>query len=393
MEAIDRIRKAHIKIMNHKKACVYAGVLACGKVEVTTEVPTAATNGWDVKYNPEFIKQHMATDEELRFLVLHEATHKAYRHLHTWQDLHDEDPHLANVAADYFVNGALVDMDAGEGFIKMPKLGIQPDPKYRGWSVKQIFEDLKQQQKEKGGQGGDEDGDGFDGHEWGEAKPGDEQAQKEAEARGQEIARAIRQGEILRRKLAGKGSGVADGVFGDLLAPKVDWRKALREFVQELCQGHDESSWRKLNRRYLSDDIYMPGWSGVTMTELVIGFDTSGSCFGGAEMTRFVSEIATIIEQVKPSKCHVVYWDTAVVGHQVFEGGQFAVQDLKPQGGGGTDGSVLFKYLKEKRITPQAIVQFTDGYVGDWGQTNVPTLWAITTNMVAPFGTTIQIDI
>ena len=150
MEVFDRIRKAHIAIMQHKKACVYAGVLACGKVEVTTDVPTAATNGWDVRYNPEFIKQHMSTDPELRFLVLHEATHKAFRHLHTWQDLHEEDPQLANVAADYFVNLALQDMDEGEGFIKMPKLGIQPEPKYRGWSVKQIFEDLKKEQEEGG---------------------------------------------------------------------------------------------------------------------------------------------------------------------------------------------------------------------------------------------------
>jgi len=129
------------------------------------------------------------------------------------------------------------------------------------------------------------------------------------------------------------------------------------------------------------------------MTELVIGFDTSGSCFGTDEMTRFVSEITTIIEQVKPSKVHVIYWDTAVAGHQTFEDGQFAVQDLKPKGGGGTDGSVLFDYIKEKRMTPQAIVQFTDGYVGDWGSTTVPTLWAITSDMVAPFGTTIHIEI
>lgn len=390
MEVIDRIRKAHIAIMQHKKACVYAGVLACGKVEVTTDVPTAATNGWDVRYNPEFIKAHMSTDPELRFLVLHEATHKAFRHLHTWQDLHEEDPQLANVAADYFVNLALQDMDEGEGFIKMPKLGIQPEPKYRGWSVKQIFEDLKKEQEE-GGQGGE--GDGMDSHDWDDAKSGDEQAQKEAEARGQEIARAIRQGEILRRKLAGKGTGMADGVFGELLAPKVDWRKVLREFVQETCQGRDESSWRRPNRRYIADDIYMPSMVGVTMTELVIGFDTSGSCFGTDEMTRFVSEIATIIEQVNPSKVHVIYWDTSVVGHQTFEGGQFAVQDLKPQGGGGTDGAVLFDYLKKERITPQAIVQFTDGYVGDWGNTTVPTLWAITSHMVAPFGSTIHIEI
>jgi predicted metal-dependent peptidase len=393
MEPIDRIRKAHIAIMQHKKACAFAGILACGKVDITTDVPTAATNGWDVAYNPNFMKQHLSTDPELRFVVLHEAVHKGYRHLHTWQDLHDEDPQLANIAADYFVNLSLEDMDAGEGFIRMPKVGVKPDAKYRGWSVKQIFEDLKKNPPPEGG-GGDGGGDGgLDSHDWADAKDGGEEAKKAAQAQAQEIERAIRQGEMLRQKVAGKGSGGADGVFGEILAPKVDWRKALREFIQETCQGRDESTWRKPNRRFLADDVYMPSMQGITMTELVVGFDTSGSVFGSDEMTRFVSEIKTIIEQVAPAKTHVIYWDTQVVGHQTFEAGQFAVQDLKPQGGGGTDGSVLFDYLREKRITPQAIVQFTDGYVGDWGQTNVPTLWAITTDIKAPFGTTVHLDV
>jgi hypothetical protein len=129
------------------------------------------------------------------------------------------------------------------------------------------------------------------------------------------------------------------------------------------------------------------------MTELVIGFDTSGSIFGGVEMDMFASEIKTIIEDIKPTKVHVIYWDTAVAGHQTFEEGQFAVQNMKPKGGGGTDGSVLFDYLRDKRITPQAIVQFTDGYVGDWGKTDVPTLWAVSSDLVAPFGTTVRIEV
>jgi hypothetical protein len=54
---------------------------------------------------------------------------------------------------------------------------------------------------------------------------------------------------------------------------------------------------------------------------------------------------------------------------------------------------VLFNYLRKKRITPQAIVQFTDGYVGDWGRSDVPTLWAVTSDIKAPFGTTIQLEV
>ena len=383
----DRIKKSHIAIMQHKVFCAYSGILACGKVYVNDEVSTAATNGWDVKYNPSFIEQHMKSDPELRFLILHESQHKAYRHLQVWQALHEEDAQLANIAADHFVNLSLVDMDNGEGFIKMPSVGIQPDPKYRGWSVKQIFEDLK---ANGDGQGSGGDGEGMDEHDWENATSGDPTTDQE---KANEIQRAIRQGEIVRRKMAGKGAGNEDGVFGDLIQPKIDWKKVLREFITETCAGRDESSWRKPNRRFLSYDVYMPSMVGTTMTELVIGFDTSGSCFGGTEMTAFVSNIKTIIEDVKPTKVHVIYWDTEVAGHQTFEEGQFAVQNLQPKGGGGTDGAVLFDYLRDNNINPQAIVQFTDGYVGDWGKTDVPTLWAVTSDLKAPFGTTIQVEV
>ena len=389
MNVSDRIKRAHIAIMQHKKFCAYSGVIACGKVVVDDSVPTAATDGWDVRYNPAFVEANMSTDPELRFLVLHEATHKAYRHMTVWQKLHEEDARLANIAADYFVNLHLQDTDAGEGFIKMPKLGIQPNEKYRGWSVAMIFEDLKQQQDPEDGSN---DGGGMDEHDWDGNEAQGNPAQEQEQAN--EIQRAIRQGEILRKKLAGKGSGNDDGMFGDLLNPKVDWRKLLREFVTEYCAGRDESSWRKPNRRFLSQDIYMPSMVGTTITRLVVGMDTSGSVFNSPEMDQFAAELTRIIEDVKPQKIDVIYWDDRVTGHQTFEDGQFAIGNLKPKGGGGTDGSVLFNYLRDKNIRPDAIVQFTDGYVGDWGQTDVPTLWGITSaSITAPFGTSVHVEV
>jgi predicted metal-dependent peptidase len=392
MNVADRVKRAHISIMQHKKFCAFSGILACGKVTVSDVVPTAATDGWNVVYNPKFVEANMPTDPELRFLVLHEATHKAYRHMVTWRKLHEENAMLANVAADHFVNLHLQDTDAGEGFIKMPKLGIQPDPKYRGWSVAMIYQDLKKQleQQQQQPQGGD--GEGMDEHDWDSNEANGDPAKEQAQA--DEIQRAIRQGEIMRKKMAGKGAGSEDGVFGDLMAPKIDWRKLLREFVTEYCAGRDESSWRKPNRRYLSQDIYMPTMVGTTITRLVVGIDTSGSIWGSPEMDQFAAELRKIVEDVKPQLLDVIYWDTEVAGHQTFEDGQFAIQNLKPKGGGGTDGSVLFKYLSENQIKPDAIVQLTDGYVGDWGSTDVPTLWGITTNGIsAPFGTSVHIEV
>ena len=371
MNSSDRIKKAHVSIMQHKKFCVFSGLLACGKVTVTEDIPTACTDGWNVQYNPAFVDG--LKDSELRFLVLHEAL---------WKSLWAIDARLANIAADHFNNLSLVDLDAGEGFITMLKVGVQPDPQYRGMSVSMIFDNLKQDPPPK------DEGSSMDEHDW---ESGSAPSEAEQEAQGKEIDRAMRQGEIMRSKLQGKGSKGQSGVFGDLLTPVVDWRKVLRDFITETCAGRDESTWRKPNRRYIGDDVYMPSMMSNTMRELVVGFDTSGSCFGGADMARFVSEIKVIIEDVKPSKCRIIYWDTEVRGEQVFEDGLFEVQNLKPRGGGGTDGSVLFDYLRDKQISPDAIVQFSDGYVGSFGTSSWPTLWALTTNISSPYGTTIHL--
>lgn len=384
MNQLERIRKQHVKIMAHKKWCAYGPLVAAGKTTCDSDIPTAATNGIDKKYNPTFAAS--LTDEELRFVILHEATHVAYLHLDVWQDLWNQNPTLTNIAADHFVNLSLVDGDAGEGFIKMPSVGIQPEPEYRGLSVKQIYNRLLEDGED--GQGGG--GGGIDEHEWEDAQGRDA---TEQEKLADEVGRLLRQGEITRRSRSKDGSGNEHGVFGDLLNPKVDWRAVLRQFIQDLCAGKDESSWRKPNRRYLANDVYMPSLQGVTMGPLIIGFDTSGSCFGSDYMTRFVTEITTIIEQVQPSKVTVVYWDTQVVGHQDFENGQFAVANLKPKGGGGTRGDVLFNWIREQKLKPQAVVQFTDGEVGSWGSSDIPTLWCIAGDAKAPWGTTINIEV
>ena len=389
MTPIDRIKKAHVSIMRHKRFCAFSGVLACGETTIDDTIPTACTNGWDKRYNSTFVSTVLVDDKCLRFVVLHEAMHASYKHLTLWRALWKEDKELTNIAADHFVNLALQDMDKGEGFITMPAVGVQPEAKYRGWSVNQIFDDLKEQQEQGSGEG-DGQGGGIDEHDWENA--GQKDAKTQA-AQAQEIDRALRQGEALARK-RGEGAGNSDGVLGDLLKPQVDWREKLREFVQQTCQGHDESTWRKPNRRYLTQDIYMPSMHSETMGELVIGFDTSGSCFGGSVITRFASEIAAIVGAVRPEKTRVVYWDYNVQLEQVFEHGEFSMSNLTPRGGGGTDGSVLAEYLKEKHITPQAIVQFTDGYVGSWGDEIAPTLWAITENHIrAPFGQTLHINV
>ena len=95
--------------MRSKQFCMFAGVLSVGKVNFTDDIPTAATNGRDVMYNTDFIKT--LDDKELNFVVLHEALHKVYQHMHLWKKLWKENPMLANMAADYVVNYAIYEAD------------------------------------------------------------------------------------------------------------------------------------------------------------------------------------------------------------------------------------------------------------------------------------------
>lgn len=392
MTPMDKLKKAKVSILRHPRFCAFSGVISCGKTTIDPDLnpPTAATNGFDYRFHPTFVDS--LTEPQLRLLILHEAVHAAGKHLTMWRRLWERDRRLTNVAADHFVNLALMDMDKGEGFLAMPKEGIQPEPKYRGWNIEQIFNDLMQKSKQGKGKGqGSGGGDGgMDSHDWEAAQDVPKEVQ---EARAQEIDRALRQGEMLAKK-RGNGAGNSDSVIGELLKPKVDWREQLREFVQQQCAGRDESTWRRPNRRYLGDNVYMPSSISESVGPLVIGFDTSGSCFDSGTVTRFVSELQAIVDTVSPEAVRVVCWDWEVRTDQTFDQGQFDVPGLKIRGGGGTSGHVLFDHLRKTEARPAAVIQLTDGEVGDFGHYDVPTLWVITNPRInAPWGQTVHLEV
>ncbi|MET9599982.1 MULTISPECIES: DUF2201 family putative metallopeptidase [unclassified Streptomyces] len=71
-------------------------------------------------------------DEEWRFILAHEMLHAALRH---GERCGARDPYLHNVAADYVVNGWLVEMGVGE----MPE-GLLYDPELKDLSVEEVYD-------------------------------------------------------------------------------------------------------------------------------------------------------------------------------------------------------------------------------------------------------------
>jgi predicted metal-dependent peptidase len=378
----QRVTKSHIAIMRSKQFCMFAGVLSVGKVNFTDELPTAATNGRDVMYNPDFVKT--LDDKELNFVVLHEALHKAYQHMHMWKKLWKQNPMLANMAADYVVNYAIHEADEHGEIAKRPDSALF-DMKYKGMTTKQIFELLKKEQEQNGGDGQA----GHDSHDW---EGSESMSEEEVKETAKQIDQALRQGEIIR----GKMQGNKNRSVSEILEPKVNWREQLRDFVNATCKNKDKTSWKRPHKRFIGHDIYMPSMIGEAIGQIVIGIDTSGS-IGDRELNEFLTEVVAICDDVSPSSIELLYWDTQVAGHETYNQGDYKalVQSTKPAGGGGTHVGCVNDYIKDKRIQPEAIIILTDGYVEDdfGGNWDYPTLWAITSkHITSPHGKTIHID-
>ena len=369
----QRLSKAVVDIMGNPKYVALAGVLMIGDRTVRDDIPTACTNGRDEMYGRAFVTG--ISDAELRFVVLHECYHKLYRHLTTWRHLYEQDALLANMACDYVINCKITD-DNTDGFAVMPSMGLL-DPKYRGWDSAQVYNILKQDQDESGGDGGGDNSSpqGFDDHDWEGAQELSADEQREL---ARDIDEAIRQGALIAGKM---GSG-GDRDLEELLKPQVDWREVLREFITSTCTGSDYSTWRRPNRRYVATGHYLP--SGITeqVGELVIAIDTSGS-IGSAELTRFLSEVKGICDTVHPERIRLLYWDTEVCADETYDTHELdnLASSTKPAGGGGTSVDCVPEYITKHSINAQAAIVLTDGHLyGGWGTWSIPLLWCIIDN-------------
>jgi predicted metal-dependent peptidase len=398
----ERLKKQHIILMRHQETALYGSIMMMGESSVEEGIPTAYTDGLNKKYGKEFMDK--LTDEEARALIWHENLHVALMHIPRHKDLMKEDHTLANVAMDIVVNN-IIDSVNDKTLCKLPQ-GAILDHAFDGWSVREIYNELKKQnpqrkkpegQPQDNGSGEGEpinvngkqyDVSGMDEHD----ASGKEVTLEEAKEFEERVGRALREGGILAGRL---GAKVPREITASLDKP-IDWKEALRDFVTSAVRGKDEFTWRRFNRNLLANDILAPSVESETMTEVIFAFDTSGSIT--QEMIGAAAyQLQLICDSVTPETVRVLWWDTEVHGEQVFGGDSPNVKDiLKPLGGGGTRVSCVSEYIVEKGYKPDCVVVFTDGYVEDkvdW-VTGVETLWLVTENrsFKPPKGKMVKID-
>lgn len=390
LTAQQRVQKQHVWLMNNPEYCLYSGLFVFGKTEVVDNVPTACTDGVNVKYGIKFVDG--MDDRCLRGLILHETLHKAFRHTTVWRHLYDKNPRLANMACDYVINLMIVDSDPSGNEVCLPEGGLL-DEKYRGMDAGEVYNLLAKEQKEKqkqqkgdeqqqgdddgegngGGDQGSQEPEGFDEHDW---EASDKLSEQDREEMAREVDQALRQGALL----AGRMKGNVPREVTEALEPTVNWREVLRDFVSSFANEHDSSTWRRPNRRWVDQGVYMPSAVSESMGEMVVAVDTSGSV-GQEQLSQFLGEVMAICRDLSPERVHLLYWGSWVAQHETYERGEYEnmLQSTKPVGGGGTDVVCVPKYIKDKSIDPECALVLTDGYLsGDWGTWEQPVFWGIT---------------
>jgi len=402
-----RIKRGHITLMKHPQTALYSGVMLMGTSAVEEGVPTAYTDGVNKKYGRAFLES-IVSESKVRGLILHENLHVALKQVVFGRAMFMENRKLANLAADFVVNDIITCIDgvvAGttERLVELPDGGVY-DAMFHDWSMREVYNYLKKHAKKGGGggQGGkgqgnpppsggtqsndDDDMDGdtvtvngktydisqADEHDF----IGREVSAEEAKEILDDIDKALREGGML----AGRMGAKIPRVISDLLEPKIDWREALREFVSSTTKGNDEFTWRRMNKRHMANDIYLPSVENESIGEIIVAIDTSGS-IGGAEITEFATELVSICELCQPEAVRVLWWDTEVHGEQIFKDNYSNIANLlKPMGGGGTKVSCVSEYVTKNKLNAECVLVFTDGYVENdinWNITS-PTLWMVT---------------
>ena len=234
-----------------------------------------------------------------------------------------------------------------------------------------------------GGDGGDGESQGWDEHIIDPA---------EREMSEAEVNVAVQSAKSAAEAM-GKMPGALQRLVGELLDPQVDWEDQLREKITAKS-GCDSETWKRPNRRRLclNPRMFMPSREGFQIGGIAIVIDTSGS-ISNDMVTRFLSEVAGILEQCKPEWTKVLWTDTRVAHVDEVEDTE-DLKELTAHGGGGTDMEAAFKYIDDKGYEPSNVVVLTDGYTcfTDDGEPEFPVIWAITSDVVPPYGDLVSID-
>ena len=342
------------------------------------ECGTAYTDMQRIVVDPEFAAE--LSDDELRFLLLHELLHCVLHHCTRGKGLHHL---LYNIACDIVVNSLILEMFNLPDFTISGEKVIHLAPDHtegRAHSAEEFYAMLHKNAPEHLARICA--GATIDTHSpWDALNSG--------------LLDDIWQQAICdAAKKAGSWSGIPCNLNRYIAeiqrAPKVNWRQILQDFIR-----HDRSDYDYSvpDRRFQGALLpsYQEAIYGECVENLWFLIDASGS-ISDETLSEVFHEVCLALDQIDRLSGYLSYFDAQVSAPIGFE----SIQDLlanPPVGGGGTSFHHIFDQLPLffKDELPQSIIILTDGYAefpAEAASRGVPVLWLICdTEIKPPWGT------
>ena len=355
------------------------------------DLPTAATDGQDVFFNPEFILSLSTKQQD--GVLLHEVLHAALLHV-TRRGVRDAQ--LWNIAADIVVNGMIYQ----QGFFELPD-GVVRDTELEHLSVEEIYEVLQKDPQKCQKLSNPDLLDTPPADVYGEESTGKEDDlsgiadKKDSMSQGKKAAmeahwrNALGQAAAIARTMNhGNLPSEIERELGSLSAAQIDWRAYLWRYLVQT-----PTDFSGFDRRFVGRGMYLENLQGESVN-VFVAIDTSGSIYS-EQLGVFLSEVRGILNAYPHLKCQLYYVDSQAYGPVELNSDS---EIPLPEGGGGTSFIPFFEKVAENwdRQSQAVCVYLTDGY-GKFPQEapELPVLWVVTAGGLGlenfPFGEAVRL--
>jgi predicted metal-dependent peptidase len=398
---------------------------------MSRSVPIAATDGQNIIFNPDtYFAEGLG---ERTYIMAHEIIHVVYDDIALLHHCHETGyvPMPDGTRLPFIEPILQRAMDARiNALIDESKIGTRPKDGWFDKTVKggaSVFEVYKKyyenhQKNPQSNQPGDKPGDkpgnspqqgkgkpektervpsnpgGFDVV----LKPGQATGKREqqalAERNPQQWAVELAQAKALEELCQGDLPAGMKILFRELLEPEVNWLDHIETLVMRHV-GDDGVDWTQPNPWLGSTEVadyFVPSSTGTGAGWVVIWGDTSGSVNNERVQARNISEIAGLMEQVRPRRLTLIWCDCKLYdGKSVVEITDPAdLATVEPVGGGGTSYGPVLNWIRDNGDgeVPDLWIAFTDGEVSHQKEPAFPVIWACNTNKAFPFGQVVRVN-
>lgn len=331
-------------------------------------IETAATDGYKIYYNPNFIKT--LNQKQRNFVFIHEIFHIVSLHvqrtpLYVWK-LPDEEKAKVlmrwNIARDYAIHCILKPMCDSSNVLEWWPQALY-DEKYNGMSSEKIYRILPKSAKMPSGDHFVVDPKGelyWIDHEgkMRKVKISDDLRKKMREI--SDLCKSAGGNTKTEKEQADQGGNGKNLTWRNIekrLNPEViGWREELIEFI--VNRAKVDYTYRRYNRnQYLATGGIFPSLRSEHLSG-TIAIDVSGS-IDQNQYDKFAAEIESIRAQIPTHDFRLLFFSTEITRDLEVLSGQEI--DWSVRGNGGTEFSCVYQYLEDEGITTDFMVFFTDG--------------------------------